>query len=163
MKLRKVVCHISCFPLYVSLVILYSWHLTSYIFAEKSRFRPDGAHCNGDFESTVSRLEPKAVTWEGGVRPESVKVNADVTTEIQRCHDQVVEPTCGVIDLIGKFDNRPTYINRCSSNNADGLNNFKCPPQLELSLRRICPGSSNNQENGERPVLNHSNASAFSW
>ncbi|KAF3439783.1 hypothetical protein FNV43_RR18061 [Rhamnella rubrinervis] len=130
---------------------------------EDSRYRPEGTPCNGVFKSIVSRLESKTVAQDEGVQPESVTVDANVSTETQRCHDEMVEPPCGVIDLIGKFDNRPMHINRCSSNNADGPNNFECAPQLELSLRRICPSSSNNLGTGERPVLNHSNASAFSW
>lgn len=130
---------------------------------ENSRFRPEGTPCNGAFKSTVLRLESKSVAQDEGVQPESVKVNSNVTTETQRCHDEPLEPPCGVIDLIGKFDNRPTCINRCSSNNADGLNNFECTPQLEISLRRICPSNTYNQGTGERPVLNRSNASAFSW
>lgn len=130
---------------------------------ENSIFRPEGAHCNGVFKSTVLRLEAKTVAQDGDVQPESVKANANVTTETQRCHDELVEPPCGVIDLIGKFDNRPMGINGCSSSYVYGLNNFECAPQLELSLRRICSSSSNNQGTGERPLLNHSNASAFSW
>nr|XP_048335331.1 two-component response regulator-like PRR95 isoform X1 [Ziziphus jujuba var. spinosa] len=132
---------------------------------EKPRFRMEDGPCSGVLKSTALRLEPKLVAQNGSVQPESFKVSANVSglsTEIQKNYVESAEPSCGVIDLIGKFDNRSTCIDGRSAINADGLNNSECAPQLELSLRRICTSNSNNQGAGERLILNHSNASAFS-
>lgn len=133
--------------------------------AEKFRFRMEVGPCNGVLKSTALRLEPKIVAQNGSVQSESFKVGANVSrlsTEIQRNDVEPVEPPCGVVDLIGKFDNRPKCIDGRSTTNADGLSNYECTPQLELSLRRIYTCNSNNEGTGERPILNHSDASAFS-
>lgn len=102
-------------------------------------------------------------------RDESVQLesfeanNADITTESQSCCDELANPSSGAIDLIGTFDVRPRCTSGPSIVDVDGANNSIHAPQLELSLRRICPKGSKGQGTGERPKLNHSNASAFSW
>lgn len=96
-------------------------------------------------------------------QPENFEVNANINPEIQSCCDERVNPSCGAMDLIGSFDDHPRGINGSSIVNVDGINNSEYAPQLELSLIRICPRGLNSQGTGERPKLNHSNASAFSW
>ncbi|KAF4366488.1 hypothetical protein F8388_003726 [Cannabis sativa] len=91
-------------------------------------------------------------------QPENCEVNANAN--IQSCYDELVKPSCGAIDLIGTFDDHP----RCTDKSDDQcISISEYPPQLELSLKGICPRNSNSQGTGERPKLNHSNASAFSW
>ena len=94
-------------------------------------------------------------------QPENFEVN--INTENQSCCDKLVNPSCGAIDLIGTFDDHPRCTNGSSILNVDGVNNSEHAPQLELSLIRIFPRGLNSQGSGERPKLNHSNASAFSW
>ncbi|KAL4376907.1 hypothetical protein GQ457_02G001570 [Hibiscus cannabinus] len=124
------------------------------------------AHCSEACESDASKLEEnsafiKGTTHDGGVGQESNRGNANATIEAG-CNDELVKPPIGAIDLIGSFDNRPkgTFALPSAS---DGTDKFEFSPELELSLRRSCSSSSKNQGSSERPMLNHSNASAFSW
>ncbi|KAK8509716.1 hypothetical protein V6N11_058119 [Hibiscus sabdariffa] len=123
------------------------------------------AHCSEACESDASKLEEtsafiKGTTHDGGVGQESNRGNENATIEAG-CNDELVKPPIGAIDLIGSFDNRPkgTFALPSAS---DGTDKFEFSPELELSLRRSCSSSSKNQGSSERPMLNHSNASAFS-
>lgn len=58
------------------------------------------------------------------------------------------------IDFMGQFSTH-----KSSSNN--GMNKFELPHLLDLSLRRSHPSGSEDQISGEKPILWHSNASAF--
>uniref|UniRef100_A0A5B7AU83 Putative two-component response regulator-like APRR9 isoform X2 n=1 Tax=Davidia involucrata TaxID=16924 RepID=A0A5B7AU83_DAVIN len=128
------------------------------------RFGPEGASRDESYNSTAFRLGEdhvcaKTMTRDAGLEPESHRENANITGEIH-CHtDKLVEPSNHAIDLIGKFENRPTDTYGCSSAN-DGTQKFSFAPQLELSLRRW--SCSKNEGMDERHTLNHSNASAFS-
>ncbi|CAO2835385.1 unnamed protein product [Amaranthus hypochondriacus] len=64
------------------------------------------------------------------------------------------------VDFIGKIDCKPKSIAAKSSvlKEPNGQNST---PELELSLKR--PLDLQHKEAQERPILNHSNASAFSW
>ncbi|KAH1112734.1 hypothetical protein AAZX31_04G209300 [Glycine max] len=63
------------------------------------------------------------------------------------------------MDLIGAFHTHPNCSLKNSTVNCTG--NFDHSPQLDLSLRRSCPGSFENKLTEERHTLMHSNASAF--
>ncbi|PON78913.1 Two-component response regulator-like [Parasponia andersonii] len=134
---------------------------------EKSNiFKPEVVSCNEAFRSTVLRLKGehtcnKRMKQDETAMTENYKVNANVETEIES--DELVNPSSGAIDLIGTFDDRPRCTKGSSIVNVDGINNSEYSPQLELSLLRVCPRGFNGQGSGERPKLNHSNASAFSW
>ncbi|GMI98952.1 hypothetical protein HRI_003564500 [Hibiscus trionum] len=122
------------------------------------------AHCSEACESNASKLEENSVfikgtTHGGGVGQQSNRGSANATSRVG-CNDGLVKPLTGAIDLIGSFDNRPKGAVAFSSS-SDGK--FEFSPELELSLRRSCSSSSKNQGTSERPTLNHSNASAFSW
>ncbi|XVF22277.1 hypothetical protein REPUB_Repub12eG0159500 [Reevesia pubescens] len=124
------------------------------------------AHCSEAGESNASKLEEnpafvKGVTHDGAVGLQSNRGNANVMIRVG-CNDDLVEPPTGAIDLIGSFDNRPKG-NFALSSLSDAANKCEFSPQLELSLRRSCLSSTRNQGTSERPMLNHSNASAFSW
>ncbi|KAK9013688.1 hypothetical protein V6N11_041688 [Hibiscus sabdariffa] len=124
----------------------------------------EAAHCSEACESDASKLEEnsafiKGTTHDGGVGQQSNRGNANATIEAG-CNDELVKPPIGAIDLIGSFDNRPKGTFALSSA-SDGTDN-EFSPELELSLRRSCSSSSKNQGSSERPMLNHSNASAFS-
>ncbi|KAL5859438.1 hypothetical protein ACOSQ3_000746 [Xanthoceras sorbifolium] len=116
--------------------------------------------------STASRLENDSVcvktSLQGdGVGPESDIGDANLTTGIHGCNDELIEPASRAIDLIGTFNNHPTSTERqCIFN--DGMNKFEFAPQLELSLRKVFPSCSKDQGTDERHTLNHSTASAFS-
>ncbi|KAK8654448.1 hypothetical protein V6N13_128416 [Hibiscus sabdariffa] len=126
------------------------------------------AHCSEACESNASKLEENSAFIKGtthgdgdGVGQQSNKGSANATSRVG-CNDELVKPPTGAIDLIGSFGNRPKGTFALSSS-SDGTDNFEFSPELELSLRRSCSSSSKNQGTSERPTLNHSNASAFSW
>ncbi|KAK8974198.1 hypothetical protein V6N11_034569 [Hibiscus sabdariffa] len=126
------------------------------------------AHCSEACESNASKLEENSAFIKGtthgdrhGVGQQSNKGSANATSRVG-CNDELVKPPTGAIDLIGSFDNRPKGTFALSSS-SDGTDKFEFSPELELSLRRSCSCSSKNQGTSERPTLNHSNASAFSW
>ena len=103
----------------------------------------------------------KEMTHDGTVGLQSNRGNANVVIRVS-CNDELVEPPTGAIDLIGSFDNWPKGTFALSSL-SDGANKFEFSQQLELSLRRSCLSSTKNQGTSERPTLNHSDASPFSW
>ncbi|XP_024028461.1 two-component response regulator-like PRR95 isoform X2 [Morus notabilis] len=131
-------------------------------------FKPEVVSFNRAFESTVLSLKEDHIRIERlrdeSVQPESFEAsNANITAESQSCCDELVNPSTGAIDLIGTFDVRPRCTSGPSIVDVDGFSNYAHAPQLELSLRGICPKGSKSQGSDERPKLNHSNASAFSW
>ncbi|KAL2527561.1 pseudo-response regulator 5 [Abeliophyllum distichum] len=69
--------------------------------------------------------------------------------------------SCSTIDLIGAFDNYLKGTFRSSASNAS-TSKIDFLPILDLSLRRYHPSGSLNQANDDRPILYHSDASAFS-
>ncbi|KAL4368337.1 hypothetical protein GQ457_05G001150 [Hibiscus cannabinus] len=126
------------------------------------------AHCSEACESNASKLEENSAFIKGtthgdgdGVGQQSNKGSANAMSRVG-CNDELFKPPTGAIDLIGSFGNRPKGTFALSSS-SDGTDNFEFSPELELSLRRSCSSSSKNQGTSERPTLNHSNASAFSW
>lgn len=104
----------------------------------------------------------ESITQNDCVRVES-RGNANIASKTDSCNNELVEPSSGAIDLIGTFDNHP----KCTYENTNyidaGTKKFELVPNLQLSLRRTCSSSSNNHWTEERPLLNHSNASPFSW
>ncbi|KAG6730445.1 hypothetical protein I3842_01G080200 [Carya illinoinensis] len=134
---------------------------------EKSyRLGSEVAPCREACNSTALRLRgdhacAESITHNAGGQEEINRGNAGVATKVHGRNNELVEPSSGAIDLIGTFDNQPKcmYLN---SNNKDA-NKFEFVPHLELSLRRTCSSSLNYQGAEERPTLNHSSASAFSW
>ncbi|XVF33079.1 hypothetical protein REPUB_Repub17cG0137300 [Reevesia pubescens] len=125
------------------------------------------ARCSEACESNESKLEEnppffEGMNYDGAVGLQSNRGNANVMIRVG-CNDELVEPSTGAIDLIGSFDNRPKGTFAFSGLNDGVVNKFEFSPQLELSLRRSCSSSTKNQRTSERPTLNHSNASAFSW
>ncbi|XP_039001243.1 two-component response regulator-like APRR3 isoform X2 [Hibiscus syriacus] len=124
------------------------------------------AHCSEACEPDASKLEQnfalmKGTTHGGRVGQQSNQGNANASSRVG-CNDELFKPPTGAIDLIGSFDNRPKGTCALSST-SDGTDKFELSHELELSLRRSCSNSSKNQGTSERPMLNHSNASAFSW
>ncbi|XWS31974.1 hypothetical protein CRYUN_Cryun23aG0120800 [Craigia yunnanensis] len=124
------------------------------------------AHCSEACESNALKLEEnpvfvKGMTHDGTVGLQSNRGEGNVMIRVS-CNDKLVEPPTGAIDLIGSFDNRPKGTFALSSL-SDGATKFEFSQQLELSLIRSCLRSTKNQGTSERPNLNHSDASAFSW
>ncbi|KAE8671211.1 Pentatricopeptide repeat-containing protein [Hibiscus syriacus] len=124
------------------------------------------ACCSEACESDASKLEEnpayiKETTHGDGVGQQINRGNANATIRVG-CNDELVKPISGAIDLIGSFNNLPKGTFACSSS-SDGTGKYEFSPELELSLRRSGSSSSKNQGTSERPMLNHSNASAFSW
>ncbi|KAM1161843.1 hypothetical protein FF1_000946 [Malus domestica] len=111
--------------------------------------------------STGLRLREDNVQGEG-MQPESYKGDANITSETHISHYGLDEPSGGAVDFIGTFGNWPKCTAGPPDNRDDGTEHMGSTPQLELSLRSSLDGS-NKQMNDERPVLNHSDASAFSW
>ncbi|KAG6725720.1 hypothetical protein I3842_02G045500 [Carya illinoinensis] len=117
--------------------------------------------------STALRLEEDTACAESITQNDCVRVesrgNANIASKTDSCNNELVEPSSGAIDLIGTFDNHP----KCTYENTNyidaGTKKFELVPNLQLSLRRTCSSSSNNHWTEERPLLNHSNASPFSW
>ncbi|XP_021280349.1 two-component response regulator-like APRR3 isoform X7 [Herrania umbratica] len=131
-----------------------------------NRLQKEVAHCSVACESTASKLEEnpasvKGMTHDTAVRLQSDRENENVMIRVG-CNDELVGPPTGAIDLIGSFDNQPKGTFGLSIL-SDGANKFEFSPLLELSLRRSCLSSTKKQGTGERPTLNHSDASAFSW
>ncbi|XVF72939.1 hypothetical protein PTKIN_Ptkin12aG0160900 [Pterospermum kingtungense] len=122
------------------------------------------AHCWEACESNASTLEEspafvKRMTHDGDVGLQRDRGTVNVMIGVD-CRDELVEPSSEAVDLIGSFDNqrKGTLVH-----SSDGANKFEFSPQLELSLRRSSFSSAKNQGTCERPILNHSEASAFSW
>ncbi|CAK7348622.1 unnamed protein product [Dovyalis caffra] len=134
------------------------------IVAERSNgMGPDGELCHGAYNPAALRLLQKHACGkleiqEENSRPENDRGHANISFGRD---DVLDESSSRAIDLIGTFNNgsESTYVH---SSLHDGTNKFEFTPQLELSLRRLYPGSSKNQGVDERHALNHSNASAFS-
>lgn len=141
---------------------------TSHLFAEKSgTFGSYAVPLKEGHASTGLRLREdnvsasKMVQGEG-MQPESYKGDANITSETHIGRYGLDEPSSGAIDFIGTFGNWPKCTAGPPDNRDNGTKHVGSTPQLELSLRSSLDGS-NKQVNDERPVLNHSDASAFSW
>lgn len=137
------------------------------LVAEKSgTFGSDDAPLNGHTSTAIRLREDHASAIkmvEGeDILPESYKGNANISSETHSCSYELDEPSSGAIDFIGTFDNPPKCTVGHPKSREDGTKHMGCAPQLELSLRSGL-GSSNKQASDERPLLNHSDASAFSW
>ncbi|KAL5572214.1 hypothetical protein UlMin_021811 [Ulmus minor] len=118
-------------------------------------FKQVVASCNGTLKSSALSLKEDHPD-------ESFKVNDSANAEIEDCYE-LFKPSCGAINLVGRFDDRTKSASSGRSTvDVDGTNYSECAPELELSLRRICSMGSNNKGTGERSTLNHSNVSAFS-
>ncbi|XP_022844535.1 two-component response regulator-like APRR5 isoform X2 [Olea europaea var. sylvestris] len=76
-------------------------------------------------------------------------------------NNRVPVNSCSTIDLIGAFDNYLKGTFRGSASNGS-TSKIDLLPLLDLSLRRYHPNGSVNHANDDRPILNHSDASAFS-
>lgn len=147
-----------------------------YILAEKS----DNVAKSEASNSVPSRMKEDCAFAEIRsenvvVRPDFYRVVADGACKMNSHDNKGTEPSSGVIDLIGNFDNNLKRINRVckfddhkkcinklSSSNDVSTIKLDFSPQLELSLRRICPDKPKGQWNENVHALNHSNASAFS-
>ncbi|XP_039025211.1 two-component response regulator-like PRR95 [Hibiscus syriacus] len=120
------------------------------------------AYCSDTGESIAPKLEESSAFLEGATHDtvglQSEGRTGHVTMGVG-CNDKLIESSTGAIDLIASFDKHPkgTFVI------IDGPNKSEFSPQLELSLRRSCSVSSKNQGTGEKHILNHSDASAFSW
>ncbi|KAI5345936.1 hypothetical protein L3X38_013813 [Prunus dulcis] len=129
-------------------------------------FGSDDAPLNGHTSTAIRLREDHASAIkmvEGeGILPESYKGNANISSETHSCSYELDEPSSGAIDFIGTFDNPSKCTVGHPKSREDGTKHMGCAPQLELSLRSGL-GSSNKQASDERPLLNHSDASAFSW
>lgn len=114
--------------------------------------------------SNEERAHCKEIIEEKCIKSQDLDVDNNVMIKSTSCCAEHINPCSGAIGLIGKFDNGPVFNNGCSSTNFDVKSNLEINPSLELCLRSSCSSSSlNNEGSSKRPVLNHSNASAFSW
>ncbi|KAJ9171583.1 hypothetical protein P3X46_014933 [Hevea brasiliensis] len=120
--------------------------------------------CNEAYNPTAQKLGEHAACAKTTIQDESVRPENDTgnANTSQGHNDELVESSTGAIDLIGSFDNGPKCIYGHTTK-IGGTNKFEFTSQLELSLRRFFPNSSKNQGVEEKHLLNHSNASAFSW
>ncbi|XP_061359213.1 two-component response regulator-like PRR95 isoform X2 [Gastrolobium bilobum] len=131
-------------------------------------FVSEAARCNKSCKSTSLRLGQgydysETENQDEVVRIELSKANLHISTEIHGCIDDLVEPSTGAIDLIATFENLPKSTDENRSFNGDNTAKFDFDTQLGLSIRSDFTGSSCKPANEERQILNHSNASAFSW
>ncbi|KAE8699637.1 Two-component response regulator-like APRR5 [Hibiscus syriacus] len=126
------------------------------------RFVKEVAHCSDTGESIASKLEENSAFFEG-ITHDTVGLESEggsgYFSARVGCNNKLMESPTGAIDLIASFDKHP----RSNFSISDGGDKSECSPQLELSLRRSCLVSTKNQGSSEKHVLNHSDASAFSW
>lgn len=102
---------------------------------------------DGDAMNQIEEVEPKNhVEVSHPINEPSVK-------------EPSVKSPREAIDLIAAFNNNSKCSYSCSE---IGTNKFDSHPQLDLSLKRSHSTSPETQVNNERPVLNHSDLSAFS-
>ncbi|CAK9143990.1 unnamed protein product [Ilex paraguariensis] len=114
----------------------------------------DVASCNECYSTTGLRSgEDHTLNKNAGACLESYGDYRNIIGENDRCTDELVEPSSEAIDLISKFEYRPTDIAGCSGSVA---------PYLELSLRGSYPSCSKDVRTNQRHTLHHSNVSAFS-
>ncbi|KAK8693672.1 hypothetical protein V6N13_071244 [Hibiscus sabdariffa] len=133
-----------------------------FVSENSKNFVKEVAHCSDTGESIASKLEENSAFLEGmtldtvGMQSEGGTGHA---TMGDGCNNKLMESSTGAIDLIASFDKHPkgTFVI------SDGANKSDFHPQLELSLRRSCLVSTKNQGTSEKHILNHSDASAFSW
>uniref|UniRef100_A0A2P2M218 Uncharacterized protein MANES_01G239500 n=1 Tax=Rhizophora mucronata TaxID=61149 RepID=A0A2P2M218_RHIMU len=123
-----------------------------------------GAPCNGPYNSTALKLGEELGFAQTLTRVERLGTERDrENTHITHCNgSEPFKPSASAIDLISTFDNSSKCTYGHSGSNV-GTNEFEFCPQLELSLRRFYPITSNGKGVDEKYSLNHSNASAFSW
>ncbi|GMI73674.1 hypothetical protein HRI_001036700 [Hibiscus trionum] len=131
-----------------------------------NRLVKEVAHCSEACEPNASKLEEnpafvKGMTQNDAAGVQSNRGNVDVMVRVG-CNDELDEPPTGAVDLIGSFNNQPrgTFTLSYLSDSADEV---EFSPQLELCLRRSCFSKVKNEVTTERHMLNHSDASAFSW
>ncbi|XP_027352936.1 two-component response regulator-like APRR3 isoform X3 [Abrus precatorius] len=133
----------------------------SIVLSETARsnktFKPTGLRLGQGHEDSETKNEDEVV------RTTFSKANPLINTEIRGCSDEVVKPSTGAIDLMATFKDIPKSNDENCSFNGGNIAKFDFDTQLELSLRRHFPGSSCKTASEERKILNHSNASAFSW
>ncbi|KAK8702370.1 hypothetical protein V6N13_020726 [Hibiscus sabdariffa] len=135
-----------------------------FVSENSKSFVKEVTHCSDTGESIASKLEENSAFLEGmtsthdtvGMQSEGGTGHA---TMGDGCNHKLMESSTGAIDLIASFDKHPkgTFVI------SDGANKSDFSPQLELSLRRSCFVSTKNQGTSEKHILNHSDASAFSW
>ncbi|KAE8660541.1 Two-component response regulator-like APRR9 [Hibiscus syriacus] len=130
-----------------------------------NRLAKEVAHCSEACEPNASKLEEKPSFVKGMIQNDAAELqsnsgNVNVMVRVG-CNDELDEPPTGSVDLIGSFNNQPrgtlalSHLIYC-----DGV---EFSPQLELCLRRSCFSKGKNEVTTERHMLNHSDASAFSW
>ncbi|KAL1142672.1 hypothetical protein V6Z11_A11G111400 [Gossypium hirsutum] len=133
--------------------------------SENSERFVEVAHCSGTCESIALKLEENSAFVDemahNVVGLQSDKRIAYVMIGVG-CNDELRESSTGAIDLIDSFDKQPMDTFAISSL-SDGANKLEFSPQLELSLRRPCSRSAKSQGTNEKHILNHSDASPFSW
>lgn len=122
--------------------------------------------CGEAYDSAALRSKEhacaKPMSQDENVQAESNRGDANCASEIHGCNE-LFEPSRGAIDLIGTFDNHTKCTDGNSTYNDGCTSKLDFDPHLELSLRRTCLSSSNYQGTDGSHMLNHSNASAFSW
>ncbi|TKY61196.1 Two-component response regulator APRR5 [Spatholobus suberectus] len=135
---------------------------------EKSIYISEAARCNKTFKPTGLRLGQgyrccEMKNQDEVLRIELSKADPQINTDIHGCSDELVDPSTGAIDLIATFKNLPKSTDEKCSFSSGNTAEFDFDTQLELSLKRDFPGNSCQAASEERQILNHSNASAFSW
>lgn len=92
------------------------------------------------------------------------KANPHINTKIhEKSNNELEDHSAGAIDLMATFDKLPNSSYENCSFSGGNTAKFDFDTQFELSLQRDSPASSPKPTTEERQILNHSNASAFSW
>lgn len=91
------------------------------------------------------------------------KAHPHINTKIHQSNNELEDHSAGAIDLMATFDKYPKNNHANCSFSGGNTAKFDFDTQFELSLQRDSPGSPPKPTTEERQILNHSNASAFSW
>ncbi|KEH24700.1 two-component response regulator-like APRR5 isoform X3 [Medicago truncatula] len=110
---------------------------------------------NYDYSETENRDEVLGT--------ELSKAHPHINTKIHQSNNELEDHSAGAIDLMATFDKYPKNNHANCSFSGGNTAKFDFDTQFELSLQRDSPGSPPKPTTEERQILNHSNASAFSW
>lgn len=110
--------------------------------------------------SQAASIDANAVTRGEDKDNEDLLEHVNVMSEASE-NNHIPLNSCSTVDLMGVFDN---YLKGTFTSLASNASTSKIEflPLLDLSLKLYHPNGSVNQANDDRPILNHSDASAFS-
>ncbi|CAA2971232.1 two-component response regulator-like APRR5 isoform X2 [Olea europaea subsp. europaea] len=110
--------------------------------------------------SQAASIDANAVTRGEDKDNEDLLEHVNVMSEASE-NNHIPLNSCSTVDLMGVFDNylKGTFTSLASNASTSKIDFL---PLLDLSLKLYHPNGSVNQANDDRPILNHSDASAFS-